>query len=104
MKLEITKEKVLKAAEDCSQAKQTLKTLFPEAFTNEDCIVPDEGDVSCENDRIKRSSLSPLIRQGAIEIRTSGIYQNKGFFLNKTHNWVIKRDDQGSLCLIPTKL
>lgn len=34
MKLEITKEKVLEAAEKCSQAKETLKTLFPECFDN----------------------------------------------------------------------
>lgn len=32
MKLEITKEKVLEAASKCSTAKETLKTLFPEAF------------------------------------------------------------------------
>lgn len=32
MKLEITKEKVLEAAAKCSQAKETLKTLFPEVF------------------------------------------------------------------------
>lgn len=32
MKLEITKEKVLEAAAKCGQAKETLKTLFPEAF------------------------------------------------------------------------
>lgn len=32
MKLEITKEKVLEAAEKCESAKETLKTLFPEVF------------------------------------------------------------------------
>jgi hypothetical protein len=32
MKLEITKDKVLEAASKCSQAKETLKTLFPEVF------------------------------------------------------------------------
>lgn len=30
--LKITKERVLKAAEKCSTAKDTLKELFPEAF------------------------------------------------------------------------
>ena len=35
MKLEITKEKVLEAASKCSQAKETLKTLFPEVFEDE---------------------------------------------------------------------
>ena len=33
--LEITKEKVLEAAEKCSQAKETLKTLFPEVFEDD---------------------------------------------------------------------
>lgn len=32
MELKITKEKVLEAAAKCSQAKETLKTLFPEVF------------------------------------------------------------------------
>ena len=32
MKLEITKERVISAAEKCPTAKETLKTLFPEAF------------------------------------------------------------------------
>jgi len=35
MKLEITKEKVLEAASKCPQAKETLKTLFPEIFKEE---------------------------------------------------------------------
>lgn len=30
--MEITKEKVLEAAEKCSEAKEVLETLFPEAF------------------------------------------------------------------------
>ena len=39
MKLEITQEKVLEAAEKCSEAKEVLKTLFPEAFEKEDEFV-----------------------------------------------------------------
>jgi hypothetical protein len=35
MKLEITKEKVLEAASKCSEAKEILKTLFPEVFEKE---------------------------------------------------------------------
>lgn len=33
--LTITKERVLKAAETCGAAKETLKTLFPDAFKSE---------------------------------------------------------------------
>jgi hypothetical protein len=36
MKLEITKERVLEAASKCDTAKQTLKTLFPEIFKEEE--------------------------------------------------------------------
>lgn len=34
MQLTITKEKVLNAASKCDTARQTLKILFPEAFSN----------------------------------------------------------------------
>lgn len=36
MKIEITKERVLEAASKCETAKQTLKTLFPEVFIEEE--------------------------------------------------------------------
>lgn len=36
MKIEITKERVLEAASKCETAKQTLKTLFPEVFKEEE--------------------------------------------------------------------
>lgn len=42
MKLEITKEKVLEAASKCSQAKETLKTLFPEVFGENMVVVTDD--------------------------------------------------------------
>ncbi len=35
MKLETTKERVLEAAGKCKEAKETLKTLFPEVFKSE---------------------------------------------------------------------
>ena len=35
MELKITSERVLEAAGKCTQAKETLKTLFPEAFMEE---------------------------------------------------------------------
>lgn len=34
MKIEITRDRILEAASKCSQAKETLKTLFPEVFEN----------------------------------------------------------------------
>ena len=44
MKLEITKEKVLEAADKCPQAKETLKTLFPEVFKGAAAKVFRAGD------------------------------------------------------------
>ena len=48
MKLEITKEKVIKAADKCSTAKEVLKELFPEAFEEQyspwQIILMDDGD------------------------------------------------------------
>ena len=38
MQLKISKEKVLEAASKCSQIKQTLEILFPEAFKEEKFI------------------------------------------------------------------
>lgn len=35
MKLEITKERILEVASKCENAKETLKTLFPEVFEDE---------------------------------------------------------------------
>ncbi len=35
MELKVQSERVLEAASKCSQAKEALKTLFPEAFTEE---------------------------------------------------------------------
>jgi hypothetical protein len=44
MKLEVTKEKVLEAAKNCSQAKEVLKTLFPEVFKEERWVITEPGD------------------------------------------------------------
>lgn len=38
MELKITKEKVLEASSKCSTSKETLKTLFPEAFEDDKSV------------------------------------------------------------------
>lgn len=39
-----------------------------------------------------------------IDIRDSDEFRNKAFWLNDSqHNWEIKKDRKGLLCLIPTK-
>lgn len=38
-----------------------------------------------------------------IDVRKSGEYENKSFWLSESYNWEIKKDSIGKLCLIPTK-
>ena len=45
MKLEVTKERVLQAAENCPQAKSALRILFPEAFIETPAINLQKGDI-----------------------------------------------------------
>ena len=62
-KLEITKEKVLKASETCPDAKEVLKELFPEAFEKEE-----DKNITIEcNFRVTRSS-EEWLRKGHMKL------------------------------------
>ena len=80
MKLEITKEKVLEAAEKCSQAKETLKTLFPECFENKlprfstDVNIKIDGSRGIEN-----------------RLVSSGDYNSNVLWLHESYKWEIKK-------------
>ena len=79
MKLEITKEKVLEAAAKCSQAKETLKTLFPEVFEDE------KPKIKFNNDMIEIDGKS------AIYIEDGGFgEQGKEFHLDSRWIWSIE--------------
>lgn len=54
-------------------------------------IIPDDGQT--------------IRFHGALLIgrRIKGIYVGKSFFLSEDFNWEIKEDDEGAMCLIPTK-
>lgn len=101
MKLEISKERVLEAASKCSTAKETLKTLFPEVFEEEDKYF-DFSDTPA-------LVLDPSINfptgfsNASILIRKDGEYEDKGFFLNPYLRWEIKKDSENALVLIPTR-
>lgn len=96
MKLETTKEKILKAAETSEQAKNTLKQLFPEVFEDDRYI--NLYEMNNKNYHISDNQISLLIC-----IRTSNEYQNKGFYLSDQYNWEIVKD-AASLVLLPTKI
>ena len=93
MKLETTKERILAAAAKCSTAKQTLQTLFPEAFEEDKSVKIMAGEL--------------YHTQGGdwlLQRRSKSNYSEKSFLLNDyRYNWEIKKDTQGALCLIPTK-
>lgn len=99
MKHEITTEKILEAASKCSQAKETLKILFPEAFKEDKYF-----DL-----KSKSGTISLQFRGGEdlpvrIEVRTTGKFENKGFYLSTTVDWNIERDEFGHKILVPTKI
>ena len=37
-----------------------------------------------------------------LQVRISGIYKDKGFWLNSCYNWEIKQDEEKCLVLVPT--
>ena len=100
MKLEISKERVLEAASKCSAAKETLKTLFPEVFEEEDKYF-DFSDVPTTF--LRGLKLPEGFDDDCIQIRSSGEYERRGFYLADYLNWEIKEDRHGQLVLIPTK-
>lgn len=38
-----------------------------------------------------------------LQIRGSGEFKDKGFYLDNDYNWEIVKDKEGMMCLVPTK-
>lgn len=95
MKLEITKEKVLEAASKCSQAKETLKTLFPECFSRKGNYVDDIDEFKVSSHNFMNGYL--FIGKG---MAPEGL-ECKCLVLNNELNWEMKEYD-GRTILIPT--
>lgn len=85
MKVETTKENVLKAAKELPMAKDALKILYPECFEGEEFVTGGEL-----ND-IRPST------------RAKGRYKYRSFFLSSQVNWEIVKDEHDNLCLVPTR-
>lgn len=90
MKIETTKEKILKAAKVSENSKKVLEKLFPEVF-KEGIITQEEGKFF-----INRESI-------LIDVRGTGNLMNKSIYLHADFDWQIKKDDKGCKCLIPTR-
>lgn len=95
--LTITKEKILAGADKCPQAREVLKSMFPEVF---------------EDDKSINVSLLDVGKAGSnslIEPRAGEKYMGKAFCLREkqtkygTVTWELVRDKVGYLCLVPTK-
>lgn len=86
--LKITKEKVLEASRNCPLVKETLKTLFPEAFEKEPVKLTIKRDVIQSGEDFMGSD------------RVSGKYRNKGIFLSRKYNWEIVKDEENETVLI----
>ncbi len=98
--LKVHEEHVLAAMRDCPEAKKVLEKLFPE--------VKKEGkefDFSKLPHTIlgDRLPLPSGFRNTSIQIRASGSYRNRAFWLDDSLNWNIVRDSEGQEVLIPTR-
>lgn len=104
MKIETTKERILEAASMCSAAKEILKDLFPQAFEDDKYFdlskLPNDNYCLFTNKAAKDAG---FIDKSFLEIKVSGEYSKKAFYLNDDYNWELKRDSSGDLVLIPTE-
>ena len=109
----ITKERVLEAASKCSQAKETLKTLFPEVFVEEVrdfnlyALSPEDGGSGFIFGE-QRAVAAGFDGRDFMQVRnyeTEGL-RGKAFFLSSAYTWELRRTetevDLGML-LIPTR-
>lgn len=76
-KLEITKEKVLKASETCPDAKEVLKELFSEAFEDEDTLT----------DEFRRKARKAMKELGKLVYEVINIDFDKG--TKRRAKWII---------------
>lgn len=95
MKLEITKNRVIEAASKCATAKETLKTLFPEAFEDDKYFTIDQNGPGLLPDE------HPL--SDHFQVRTGGEWAGKGFYLDDGVDWEVVKDSEDAKVLIPTK-
>lgn len=98
-----TKEQIIEAASVSEEAKTVLEKLFPGVFEENKYFnlkhLAIEKSTLFSKEKAEKSGLIPDFMQ----IRGSGEYKNKAFFLDNCYNWEIIKDSGGTLCLIPTK-
>lgn len=100
MKLEIDKDRVISAAEKCPQAKETLKTLFPEVFEDDEKYF---NFKDLPTHFLPESGLPDGFDSNCIQVRTDANLARKGFYLRNIFNWEIIKDTHDDFVLVPTK-
>lgn len=88
MELTITKEKVIEAASKCSQAKEILKTLFPEVFKKSNEV--DLTELSFHEINIGRDLRDTAwIRLKQVPVLTVNFTNPTRFTLSDSFKWEI---------------
>ena len=68
--------------------------------------IKSESPLILEENKDNSVNLSEYINKipchGIIDVRTTGEYKNKGFYLSFLYNWIICIDGQGLKVLVPT--
>lgn len=98
------KEALLEAAEVSEKAKEILKKEFPEVFESQmffdvNKLLPGKRHIFS----MESSLEAGFDDDEFFAIRGGGIYKNKAFYLSDDCDWELRRDDWGSLCLVPTR-
>jgi hypothetical protein len=89
--IELTQEQVDNMFKACTATQLPIVSKYLKQDDGSVDISKVTGGFSDEND------------YGFIGRRLSCAYRNKSFWLNDNYNWELKRDEDGVLCLIPTK-
>lgn len=61
----------------------------------------DRNCESCKNYEAKIEDVKVDFTSKFIQLRSSGKYKDRAFFLRRHYDWEIKEDDEGSLILVP---
>ena len=89
--MKITKKQIKELAETPSlTVKVKLEEWYPEAF--------EEGKYFS-----KKELELMLTGDVKIQIRSCSNYNSKAFYLSDNYNWKLVTDEDGQLCLLPTK-
>ena len=102
----VTKSRILEAAKVSEHAKQTLKTLFPEVFTEEKYFNLDALGFRYDTIFTTKQAMAAGFRNNHfLQVRSVYEYSGKGFYLQTSGNiiWELVKDRAGETILLPTR-